>query len=69
MRHPRFRGIFVDTLRQLREETGFLLAGWVLMPDHFHLLIRRLAQSELSSATHVCLRRLAQGERSPAILM
>jgi len=27
-------------LRQLRDETGFLLLGWVLMPDHFHLLIR-----------------------------
>ena len=28
-----------EVLRQLREETGFLLNGWVLMPDHFHLLI------------------------------
>ena len=36
----RFRWIFVDVLRQLRQETGFLLNGWVLMPDHFHLLIR-----------------------------
>jgi len=36
----RFRAIFVDTLRQLREETRFLLVGWVLMPEHFHLLIR-----------------------------
>ncbi len=36
----RFRGIFVEVLRQLRQETGFLLNGWVLMPDHFHLLIR-----------------------------
>jgi REP element-mobilizing transposase RayT len=36
----RFCGIFVETLRQLRQETGFLLIGWVLMPDHFHLLIR-----------------------------
>jgi len=31
---------FVETLRQLRQETGFLLLGWVLMPEHFHLLIR-----------------------------
>ncbi len=31
--------MFVEVLRQLREETGFLLNGWVLMPDHFHLLI------------------------------
>ena len=36
----RFRWIFVEVLRQLRQETGFLLNGWVLMPDHFHLLIR-----------------------------
>jgi putative transposase len=36
----RFRWIFVETLRQLRQETGFLLIGWVLMPDHFRLLIR-----------------------------
>ena len=35
----RFRSIFVEVLRQLRQETGFLLSGWVLMPDHFHLLI------------------------------
>ena len=31
---------FVESLGQLRVETGFLLIGWVLMPDHFHLLIR-----------------------------
>ncbi|HMD84057.1 MAG TPA: transposase [Terriglobia bacterium] len=36
----RFCWIFVQTLRQLRQETGFLLIGWVLMPEHFHLLIR-----------------------------
>ena len=36
----RFGGIFVATLRQLRQETGFLLIGGVLMPEHFHLLIQ-----------------------------
>src|SRR5664279_2579377 len=36
----RFCWIFVETLRQLRQETGFLVIGWVLMPEHFHLLIR-----------------------------
>jgi REP element-mobilizing transposase RayT len=36
----RFCWTFVETLRQLRDETGFLLIGWVLMPEHFHLLIR-----------------------------
>ena len=36
----RFRWSFVEVLRQLRQETAFLLIGWVLMPEHFHLLIR-----------------------------
>ena len=36
----RFRGDFVEVLGQLRQETGFLLTGWVLMPEHFHLLIK-----------------------------
>jgi hypothetical protein len=30
----RFCWIFVETLRQLRQETGFLVIGWVLMPSH-----------------------------------
>ena len=36
----RFRRDFVDVLRQLREPLGFLLIGWVLMPEHFHLLLQ-----------------------------
>ena len=36
----RFCSTFVETLRQVRQETGFLLIGWVLRPEHFHLLIR-----------------------------
>jgi putative transposase len=35
-----FRCIFVEALRQLRQETRFLLIGGVLMPEHFHLLTR-----------------------------
>ena len=30
----------MDVLRALRQEMGFRLLGWVLMPDHFHLLLR-----------------------------
>jgi len=57
--------IFVEVLRQLRPEMGFLLIGLLLMPDHFHLLIKpepaestsrwRLAQSaalRCSGPTH-----------------
>ena len=30
---------FVDALADVRKATGFLLVGWVLMPEHFHLLV------------------------------
>jgi len=36
----RFCWTFAETLHRVRQETGFLLIGWVLMPDHFHLLIQ-----------------------------
>src|SRR5262245_61521084 len=36
---PRFRKRFIDTLGQLRNELDFRLVGYVVMPDHFHLLI------------------------------
>jgi len=36
----RFRYTFVEVLREVRRETGFLLIGWVLIPEHFHLLIK-----------------------------
>ncbi|MGD1156587.1 MAG: hypothetical protein ABSA41_12235 [Terriglobia bacterium] len=35
-----FRRDFVDEQRQLREPLGFLLIGWVLMPETFHLLLQ-----------------------------
>ena len=45
----RFRRSFVEVLGQLRTEMGFLLIGWVLMPDHFHLLIKYLNDSSVLS--------------------
>jgi len=36
----RFCRCFVRRLERLRQEMKFLLIGWVLMPDHFHLLLR-----------------------------
>ena len=35
---PEF-GIVLDVLHQSRQRLGFLLCGYVLMPDHFHALI------------------------------
>ena len=46
----RFRKDFVEVLRQVREQMGFLLIGWVLMPEHCHLLIKpEPAESTASS--------------------
>ncbi len=36
----RFCQIFAQVLGRLRQEFGFRLVAWVLMPDHFHLLIQ-----------------------------
>ena len=36
----RFCRCFVRRLERLRQEMKFLLIGWVLMPDHFHLLLK-----------------------------
>ncbi len=36
----RFCRCFVQRLEEVRQELGFLLIGWVLMPEHFHLLLR-----------------------------
>jgi REP element-mobilizing transposase RayT len=35
----RFKREFVVTLAELRAELGFRLLGYVLMPEHFHLLV------------------------------
>jgi putative transposase len=35
----RFRNHFVKTLAELRVRLGFRILGYVLMPEHFHLLI------------------------------
>jgi len=36
---PRFRTRFIETLDHLRDEFSFRLVGYVLMPEHFHLLV------------------------------
>jgi REP element-mobilizing transposase RayT len=36
---PRFCQYFVQRLEEVRRKMNCLLIGWVLMPDHFHLLL------------------------------
>ena len=53
----RFCRDFVAVLDELRQEMQFLLVGWVLMPDHFHLLIK----PEPAESTSLILQRLKDG--------
>ena len=39
-RSDRLTRHFVDVLRERRLEFRFTLASWVLMPEHFHVLLR-----------------------------
>jgi REP-associated tyrosine transposase len=70
---PRFCRLFVRVLKEVRREFGFLLLGWVRMPEHFHLLIqpnpadstsRILQQLKQRTAFHI-LKALRQNSRSP----
>ena len=36
----RFCCCFVQRLEEVRQKFNFLLIGWVLMPEHFHLLLQ-----------------------------
>jgi putative transposase len=37
---PSRRELFVEAFRAVRSKLDFLLVGWVLMPEHFHLLFQ-----------------------------
>lgn len=52
----RFRHCFVEELVGLREEMHFVIVGWVLMPEHFHILIR----PEPADATPLIVKRLKE---------
>ena len=47
-------------LRQLRQEAGFLLIGWVLIPERFHLLIKPEPAESTSGIMRELKKRSAQ---------
>jgi len=47
---PRSRDCFVKILDQVRSKQNFLLLGFVVMPEHVHLLVSEPAGSNLSVA-------------------
>jgi putative transposase len=52
----KFRLRWVETLGELRRELGFKIAGYVLMPEHFHLLLWPSADANPSQILQKLLR-------------
>ncbi|MBZ5516642.1 MAG: transposase [Acidobacteriia bacterium] len=69
----RFRRHFVKTLGELRQALGFKVLGYVLMPEHFHMLIwpsdqanpSQIIQSLKERTAIFILKNLAQNRQRP----
>ena len=67
-RHPylqtvRARDLFVKVLGEVRKQFGFLLVGYVLMPDHVHLLFSEPKKSNISRVLQVLKQRVSRAMR------
>ncbi len=70
LRSVRARNVFVQILSQVRDRYEFSLVGYVVMPDHIHLLIGKPARGTPSTVIQVLKqrssRRLRRKRRAPA---
>jgi len=57
------RNLFVNELDKVRHEYDFLLAGYVLMPNHVHLLISEPKKCSPSSALQMLKQRVSRTMR------
>jgi putative transposase len=57
--------VFVETLNEVRERYQFGLVGYVLMPEHVHLLIGEPFVGDLSKVLQVLKQRVSREIRSP----
>jgi putative transposase len=51
---------FLEILGQVRDQTGFHLAGYVLMPEHVHLLIDEPPQSSPAKVIQILKQRVSR---------
>jgi putative transposase len=69
LRSVRARNVFVDILGQVRDRYGFSLVGYIVMPEHIHLLISEPTKGTPSTAIQVLKqrvsRRLRRKRRTP----
>src|SRR5882672_1363695 len=70
LRSVRARNVFVNILGEVRDRYGFSLVGYVVMPEHIHLLISEPVQGTPSTVIQVLKqrvsRRLRHKKRRPA---
>jgi len=59
LRSARAKRLFVKILNQVRERYGFALAGYVVMPEHIHLLISEPARGTPSTVMQVLKQRVS----------
>ena len=59
----RARNLFVQALRKIRERYRFLLVGYVVMPNHVHLLISESAKATPSMVLKVLKQRVSRDVR------
>jgi putative transposase len=57
---PRRRDAFLKILEQVRHKYDFTVVGYVVMPDHFHLLISEPAEGDPSLVMKVLKQRIAR---------
>jgi len=62
---PRTRDIFEQTLERTRKWYGFYIAGYVVMPEHVHLLVSEPERAKLSLALQMLKQNVARQLRSP----
>jgi putative transposase len=59
------RDIFEQTFEQTRRWYGFYISGYVVMPEHVHLLMSEPERKNLSVALQMLKQNVAQSLRSP----
>jgi putative transposase len=57
------RNLFVEELREIRERYEFLLVGYVVMPEHVHMLIGEPKEGTLSTVLQMLKQRVSRKMR------
>ena len=60
LRSVRARNVFVQILGQVRDRYEFALVGYVVMPDHVHLLIGEPAKGTPSTVIQILKQRVSR---------